>query len=460
MHKEIPLRELEPNKFNPNTMPPKTFETLVRDMKTSGPKHDFAVAPIVVSPKAVFYNDAKSANGYVIVDGENRFKAAAEAGWDAILCEVRNISEDTAKALNYRRNKERGCLDPLKEAALFKLETEKGLTQEQVASKYNVSRPYVANRLGLIQLDKKVVEAFRQPEEAFRELKVEEHERDVQNWEKQHKEDRYRWMEKPEAPTEDDFVPRGTISASHLEAISTLPADKQAELTKGILEHDWTIRETERRVQLIKEEMAREKRFKEALEQAVRKKCPKCGSDPEDFSYTNERLFKCSKPNCFESWDFMKSKKEVEAKKESMKTEADRQMVERMEEARKNPSYIRSLETPEKIHEKVAPWLLRKIQQLTEVTKVSVSGKRGDAKVDINYTPPASGFRHMDLSFRVGNKAFGFSVQPKSYKKVDAKCRVDMIWDMKASEKTREALRQFFSEVVNTSDDPELSGSK
>ena len=455
----LSLSHLEPNKFNPNIMPKETFDALVQDMKTSGPKHVLAVDRLIVSPKNVFYNDPKAeADKYVIIDGEWRFKAAAIAGWKSIKCEIRNIGEDIARALNYRRNKERGNIDPLKEAALFKSEIDKGLTQEMVALKYNVSRPYVGNRLGLIQLDEKVVKIYRQPEESFKKAKVEEYEETHKKWETLQKQPGYEYLahREPEEPPEEDLVPRGTISPSHLEAISTLPREKQAEIARDILEQDMTVRATERMVTRTKRDIAREKRFKAALEKAKRKKCPECGSDPEGFAHGDETKFRCSSQTqryCYNSWEFMKTAKEVAAEKAREKTVAHKEMVKRMQEGRKNPRYIRTLETPDELHLKVAPWVLRKVQELTEISRVSIYGKRGNEVADISYASPEAARHNMNLSFRVGKLGFGFIVQAKDYKKFDAKARVDM-WGMEPSEETREALRHFFSKTVNTNNDP------
>ena len=455
--KEISLSKLEPNKFNPNTMTKETFEALVQDMKRSGPKHDLAIDRIIVAPKNVFYNDPKAeADIYVIIDGENRFKAAAIASWKSIKCEIRNIGEDIARALNYRRNKERGTLDPLKEAMLFKSGIDKGLTQEMVALKYNVSRPYVGNRLRLIQLNSEVVEMFRDPEESFKKAKLEEHEETRRKWERLQEEPGYEYLadREPEAPEEEDLVPRGTISASHLEAIASLPAEAQSEIAEEILTRDITSKETERMVKRTKETLAREKRFAAALKRAKRKKCPSCGSEPKDFSYQDETEFRCGSNTCYTTWEFMKTAKEVAAEKARGKTTADKEMVKRMHEGRKNPRFIRTPETPDELHSMVWPWVLKKVQEFTEISRVSIYGKRGDKVADISYASPEASQYNMNLSFKVGECEFGFQVQAKDYKKFDAKARVDMGRGMEPSEETREALRHFLRETVNTNKDP------
>lgn len=200
-----------------------------------------------------------------------------------------------------------------------------------------------------------------------------------------------------------------------------------------------------------KARIAREKRFLEALAKAKRPKCPECGGDPEGFDYSDESEFRCGARH---TWKYMKTRKEVEAEKALHKTAADKERAERMKEARENPSFIRLPDTPEELHEKVKPWLLRKIQQLTGIDKVRVFGKRGDEVVEIDYQEPSRGYQRMSLTFKVGNHSFGFDVEEKQYKTVDTKSRVDMDWNMKTNEESREALRRFFAEIVKTDKDP------
>jgi ParB/RepB/Spo0J family partition protein len=457
MLKMMALDRIEPNKFNPNVMSAEEFENLKADMKAAGPEHDYAIESIIVSPKCVFYSDPSlPADIFVIVDGFNRWSSAKEIGWDSIPYESRNVTEDVAKAINYRRNKERGNIDSLKEAELFKSELDKGLKQEEIAGKYNVSRSYVASRLQLLKLDEKVVEAFREPKKFFKESVLERFKQEQERFEKADEDQRI-YVSEPEEPTEEDFVPHGTISPSHLEALASLPKEKQADVAIEVMRQDMSVRKTEQVAKRENERIAREKRFKAALTKAKRKKCPRCSADPEDFAYNDETKFKCSK--CYERWDFMKSKKEVDAEEKAEQIghekKASEERTERFKEARENPSYIRTPETPAELHKKVWPWVLRKVKELTEISRVSIYGKRGDEVMQIDYDPP-SGFTRMKLSIQIEDKTFSFDVEAKDYKKVDAKARVNLGWLLKPSEETRKELRRFFSEVVETNEDPVL----
>ncbi len=450
----LPTDKVEPNKFNPNVMSAEEFEALKADMQQHGPTDPLGVDPIIVSPKNVFY--AHLEHGFpgglfVIVDGFHRWKSACEIGWDVIPYEIREVTEDEAKALNYRRNKERGRLDPLKEAELFKSESMK---QEAVAKKYNVSRSYVAARLQLLKLDEEVQKAYRKPAEVFKTQKLKEFEERKTKFESASEDDKRFWDE-PEEPTEEELVPRGTLSTSHLEAIAALPEENQTEVAVDVLERGISARETERVVSRTNAEIAKAKRFKEALAKAKRRKCPSCGSDPEDFSYHDEAEFKCGK--CYERWDYMKSKKEAAAEKQKEKSEHDKkaseELTKKFKEARENPRYIRTPETPEELHEKTAPYILRKVKQFTEVSRVRIEGKRGDETVIIDYTAPGS-YTRMKLDITIGKTKFEFDVEAKDYKTKPDKARVNLGWRQTPSEETRKELRRFFSDVVNTDEDP------
>ncbi|MDH5441529.1 MAG: hypothetical protein OEY31_13085, partial [Candidatus Bathyarchaeota archaeon] len=116
----------------------------------------------------------------------------------------------------------------------------------------------------------------------------------------------------------------------------------------------------------------------------------------------------------------------------------------------------------EELHEKVKPWLVRKVQQLTEIRKISVRGMRGEEEIRIDYDPP-DGYTRMNLAYTIRipsegsiaeERSFGFNIEAKDYKKVEAKSRVDMGWGLKASEYSRQALRDFFASIVLTDKDP------
>lgn len=242
----IDVSRLQPNGWNPNVMQDAEYQALKQDMRVHGVN---GVDPILVSPKGVFqlqgeitgeaWTQAFKVKGYVIIDGEHRWKAAKELGWKQVCCTSEGIKEEDAKALCYRRNRQRGTIDPFKEALLFKSELEK-LTQAKIAGKYGVKQGTVSQRLSLLKLDSEVVEKLKD-------------------------------------------IPRGIISVSHLEPIATLdPKDQKTAFKDAIVtpmkSWNWqpSVKEIESHVSRIKEERAAEAAITKALETAKFPKCPKC----------------------------------------------------------------------------------------------------------------------------------------------------------------------------------------
>ncbi|MFQ5523410.1 MAG: ParB/RepB/Spo0J family partition protein [Acidimicrobiia bacterium] len=95
----------------------------------------------------------RSEQGYVLVAGERRWRAAKKAGLDSIPAVVRESSGDSALVEALIENVQRQDLTPLEEAHAYKqLLEEYGMTQESVARRVGKSRPAVSNTLRLLQL--------------------------------------------------------------------------------------------------------------------------------------------------------------------------------------------------------------------------------------------------------------------------------------------------------------------
>lgn len=129
-----------PNKYNPNKMSDEIFQSLLEDARLHGAE---ALDPISVRPLDFLEGEQH----YEIIDGESRWKVAQQLQWKRIRAIVQKVSLDEAKSINYRKNRERGTIDPFKEAQLFKAEYDAGLSQEQISVKYGVPRTYVTEHL-------------------------------------------------------------------------------------------------------------------------------------------------------------------------------------------------------------------------------------------------------------------------------------------------------------------------
>src|SRR4051812_21202496 len=101
----LPIKKLVPNAFNPNRMTAEEFQGYVAEVKRLGhpPK------PIVVRPKG---------DHYEILDGEHAWKAADDAGFEEVLCDVIPADDFEARLQCFLRN-QHGTHNPVLEARLF-----------------------------------------------------------------------------------------------------------------------------------------------------------------------------------------------------------------------------------------------------------------------------------------------------------------------------------------------------
>jgi ParB family chromosome partitioning protein len=113
------------------------------------------VQPIVVRPRE---------DGYEIVAGERRWRAARLAGQETIPAVVREeVSDREMLELALVENVQREDLDPIEKARGYQsLVDELGLTQEQVADRVGMQRASVANHLRLLDLPEVVQDAVSQ----------------------------------------------------------------------------------------------------------------------------------------------------------------------------------------------------------------------------------------------------------------------------------------------------------
>jgi ParB family chromosome partitioning protein len=103
----------------------------------------------------------RSNDGYVLVAGERRWRAAQKAGLRELPVMVREVSEKEAFELALIENIQREDLNPVEEAEAYKrLIEEHGLTQEELAARVGKDRSTVANALRLLRLPDAIKEAI------------------------------------------------------------------------------------------------------------------------------------------------------------------------------------------------------------------------------------------------------------------------------------------------------------
>lgn len=461
--KSMMIAHIEPNNYNPNVLQGEKYDALKRDVKAGN--YD----PILVSPKAIFYGKhftgEAGEKGYVIVDGEWRWRAAVELGLITIECEVRDIPLARAKIITYKKNRQRGNMDPFKEAKLFETEVKAGLTEEKVAERFGVLRSYVAGRRMLLKVSPEAMELYRDPEKLKERMEREIRE-DVAERRKQ---PQYIEVtdEEAEAHIQEqvaEIVLCGTLTPGHLKALAALPAEQQNEIAEGVVHEGVNVRQTEFRVKQAQKKLEREKKFQEALDKARQKTCPYCGAEPSGFSYNNTRRFACSK--CYSTWDYMVTKAELAAEKKEQQKSVKTDRSEQIKAKIKNPGYVRRNETIEVLTDEIREWVLTKVLQLRRIETIEVTGSRENGeKVHISF-PGSWG---NGLSFYIGKKdkdehwyswqrKFAIMMEAKHYKTLEAKTKIDL--HMGISPERRVTVHRFFDEVVKTDEDPFLPDDK
>jgi ParB family transcriptional regulator, chromosome partitioning protein len=141
---EIDTDLLRPNKFQPRThVDDDRIEELSRSIRSNG-----IIQPIVVR---------KTADGYEIVAGERRWRAAQRAGLLKVPVVVRDIPEDKLLAVALIENIQREDLNPIEEAIAYRrLSDEFRLTQEQIADAVGKDRSSIANFVRLLRLPQEI----------------------------------------------------------------------------------------------------------------------------------------------------------------------------------------------------------------------------------------------------------------------------------------------------------------
>lgn len=138
--------EVKANRYQPRTDFDRSgMEDLVRSVREIG-----ILQPLVVR---------RAGDGYELIAGERRLRAAQEAGLEQVPVIVREAGEREALALALVENLQRSDLAPLEQAAGYQELMERfGLTQEEVARSVGLSRSAVANTLRLLTLPEEVKE--------------------------------------------------------------------------------------------------------------------------------------------------------------------------------------------------------------------------------------------------------------------------------------------------------------
>lgn len=183
----LPVTKLVPGRYQPRTH---FDETALQDLASSI-RAQGIIQPLVVR---------RQSDGYEIVAGERRWRAAQMAGLEEVPAVIQDLPDEAIMAIALIENIQREDLNAIEEAvALERLLSEYSLTHQQVAEAVGKSRTAVTNLLRLLKLNADV-----------------------------------RLM-----------VERGHIEMGHARALLSLEGVKQSEVATLIVEKGWSVRQTE-----------------------------------------------------------------------------------------------------------------------------------------------------------------------------------------------------------------------
>jgi ParB family chromosome partitioning protein len=144
---EIPIARIQANPWQPRR---RIDEEALQGLAASIAEHG-VLQPVLVT---------ETLDGYQLVAGERRLRAAQLAGLERIPAVVRQLVDRERLELALVENVQRADLGPIEEANAYRqLLDEFGLTQEDIASRVGRARSTVANTLRLLELDTTIQEA-------------------------------------------------------------------------------------------------------------------------------------------------------------------------------------------------------------------------------------------------------------------------------------------------------------
>ena len=185
---QIPVEKIRAGSLQPRrTFSPGALEELVASIREKG-----VLQPVLVRP---------TPDGYELVAGERRFRAAEAAGLSTIPAVVRRLSDREALEAALVENIQRADLNAIELAEGYqRLMHDFSLSQEQVAGRVGKDRATVANTVRILKLP----------------------------------------------PTVRQAVADGRLSAGHARALLSAPAEHASSICETVLRRGLSVRETER----------------------------------------------------------------------------------------------------------------------------------------------------------------------------------------------------------------------
>ena len=134
------IEELFPNRFQPRT----DFNDDAQNELIASIKKNGVIQPIIVR---------KAENGYEIIAGERRWRAAQAAGLKEVPVIIRQASDREVAELSLVENIQRESLNPIEEASAYQTLTQEfSLSQEEISLRVGKDRSTIANTIRLLKL--------------------------------------------------------------------------------------------------------------------------------------------------------------------------------------------------------------------------------------------------------------------------------------------------------------------
>ncbi|MBW2514427.1 MAG: ParB/RepB/Spo0J family partition protein [Deltaproteobacteria bacterium] len=142
------VSRIRPNRYQPR----KNFNEQELAALSASIKEQGIIQPLLIR---------RLEDGYELVAGERRLRAAKLAGYRDVPCVIKDLTEKQLLEMSLVENIQRENLNPMEEAEAYqRLITEFGLTQEEVAGHVGKSRSAVANFLRLRQLPESIQDSI------------------------------------------------------------------------------------------------------------------------------------------------------------------------------------------------------------------------------------------------------------------------------------------------------------
>jgi ParB family chromosome partitioning protein len=195
---DIPIARIQVNPYQPRKrMDEDTLASLAASIAEHG-----VIQPIIVS---------ETLEGYRLIAGERRLRAAIIVGLERIPAVVRQVADQDQLQIALIENLQRADLDAIEEAHAYRqLIDDFGLSQDTVATRVGRARSTVANTLRLLDLD----------------------------------------------PTLQQAIADGRITEGHARALGGLPPDVQPRILETVVERELSVRQTEELVRRLRERQA------------------------------------------------------------------------------------------------------------------------------------------------------------------------------------------------------------